>query len=160
MIGLTADYVVSVNGYDVSLPTEVIAEKREGARLHPAADPAGASAVPVVVKVGEHRLVTERDGHGKIRAVLYFPRDSAIPVETDVLEGIRGSKVEIVGHASPEGSRSHNVELSKRRAQNAAKIAEERGITVKSIRWEGSRECREARSGWTKCRKAVFADAE
>jgi len=148
MIGLTADYVVSVNGYDVSLPTEVIGEVRPG-RLHPAHG--GAEGSPVSIKVVEG---------GKMSATLYFAKDSAVPLDTRVLDEFDGREVDITGHASPEGGDAYNMKLSRKRALNIAEIARKAGVRVRSVRWVGSRECSAGVRDYPHCRKTVLTETE
>jgi len=157
MIGLGADYVISVNGHDVSMPTEVIGDVRPG-RLHPARGAAKGS--PVSIKVGEHRLVTERTENGKMSATIYFAKDSSVPLDTGVLGEFDGREVDITGHASPEGGDAYNMELSRKRALGIADIAKKAGVRVRSVRWVGSRECSAGVRDYPYCRKTVLTETE
>ena len=95
--------------------------------------------VPVIKEV-----VKEVPGKDKVTFVqstyvVTFPVNSAEIGNTAELNGIeKGSNVEIVAYASPEGQASINQELSQKRADAVAKYLQEKGVNVTRIIAKGA----------------------
>lgn len=95
--------------------------------------------VPVIKEV-----VKEIPGKDKVTFVqstyvVTFPVNSAEIGNTAELNGIeKGSNVEIVAYASPEGQASINQELSQKRADAVAKYLQEKGVNVTRIIAKGA----------------------
>ncbi|MDQ7082112.1 MAG: OmpA family protein [Aquificota bacterium] len=91
------------------------------------------------------------------KTTIYFDFDSheVKKEEADKLKIFgRGEEVIVSGFASPEGSRSYNLSLSKRRAENVADILRRRGVVVRQLGAEGEDHCWVPGKGFFKeCRK-------
>ena len=115
------------------------------------------------LKVAEVEQAEGESGKGRKVIEVYFPFDSAefLPGEVKKLRlFVKGDKVVVIGHASPEGSDEYNLRLSLRRAKATERELKKLGVEVVHTEGKGERECKEKPLRWHKCRKAVVMEAD
>ena len=94
--------------------------------------------VPVIKEVIKE-VPKEKITYVQSMYVVTFPVNSAEIGNLDELNGIqKGSNVEIVAYASPEGKSSANQKLSQKRAEAVAKYLQDKGVNVTRIVAKGA----------------------
>ena len=89
------------------------------------------------------------------REEVYFDFDSAKLKEEEkekLKKFKKGDRVILWGQASPEGSKSYNYELSKKRAESVKEFLEKLGVKVKEVKVLGEF-CLIDKKDWKLCRK-------
>lgn len=104
--------------------------------------------VPIMIKIGEETNVTKISIENK---VIYFSRGKTIPLNT--FETDTNTTATIIGHASSEGTKKFNDNISLKRALKVKHILNTKGIEVTDLQARGSNECTEKPKNYKKCRK-------
>ncbi|TDA67321.1 hypothetical protein E0765_03615 [Sulfuricurvum sp. IAE1] len=149
MMGFEMAYI-PVGQYYIASAQQVIAEEHRGKLT----EKSEKNDFYVQATIGETAAATVEDR--KEHLIVRFPFDSYIPYEKaklkEDLRQYRGMNVSVTGYASPEGPKSYNKRLSKKRAEKVAKIAEKLGVNVSSINAVGEIQCG-GKKQHPKCRK-------